>query len=405
MFLEDELLAYVKAGDYPFHMPGHKRSTGINPFLSGSFPLTSVDITEIPGFDDLHEPAGILEEEMERAAAFYGTEATLFSVNGSTASNLAAISAAAPFGGSILVSENCHRSVFHAAELLHLETELIRLRQIAPDVPGPVDPETVGRLLDGSSASAVVITSPTYEGVVSDVAAIAEVAHRHGAALIVDEAHGAHFSLHPAFPTSAVRLGADLVTQSLHKTLPSLTQTSVLHNVSGRVPTEALHKWFDIYESSSPSYILMASITSCLHTLMEGGSRLFDGYAKRLACLRGELGELRHLTLLAGRAASEFGGDVCGTDAAGGLTGNFYDPSKLVILTEGDGVPARFKGGAALDGPALAEILRREYGLIFEKTAPHYALAMTSVCDDGEGFDRLVRALFEIDERLDGQGD
>jgi len=458
MFLEEDLQLYNQTEDYPFHMPGHKRRAWDGSFLNGNFPLASVDISEIPGFDDLHEPGGILKEEMAGAAAFYGTRATLFSVNGTTASNLAAISAAVPFGGRLLMAGNCHRSVAHAAELLHLETELICPEELAPDVPGPVTPEAVEaafvraerraadqrdaerggaagaapglaerRAADQRDAErgdaagdgarpvfdAVIITSPTYEGVISDTAAIAEIVHAHGSILIVDEAHGAHLSLHPALPNSAVwpegrpvsfeagedipdmislpepirtsgamsapqsdRRRPDLVTQSLHKTLPSLTQTSLLHNVTGRVPTEALMKWLDIYETSSPSYILMASITSCLHRLMERGTALFDDYVNDLATCRKTLGGMKHLGLLAPPGK---GGQAC-----------LYDPSKIVILT----------GGTPISGEELADRLRRDYHLVFEKSMPQYALAMTSVSDSKEGFERLVGALTEIDRSL-----
>ena len=396
MKLEDKLLAYSESEDYAFHMPGHKRRGNVNGFLGGRSSLSAIDITEIPGFDDLHDPQDILKEEMERAAAFYGTKATIFSVNGSTASNLTALSAAVPFGGRVLIAENCHRSIPHAVELRHLKADVIRLGEIAPDVPGPVTAEMVEAAFAGaeedkasgaSGASrydAVVITSPTYEGVVSDVAAIAQVVHAHGALLIVDEAHGAHLSLHPAFPVSAVKAGetddmcrADLVTQSLHKTLPSLTQTSVLHNVTGRVSTDELMRWIDIYETSSPSYILMASITSCLHLIMEKGPGLFDSYVKALTECRAGLGALKKLELVS------VNGPGCAAD-----------PSKIVIGTK----------RAGISGQELADRLRREHHLVFEKTTPYYALAMTSVADTQEGFDRLTRALYEIDGSLAEEG-
>ncbi|MDO4478994.1 MAG: aminotransferase class V-fold PLP-dependent enzyme [Lachnospiraceae bacterium] len=370
MRLEDKLQAYAASDDYGFHMPGHKRQTAANPFLGNELALASIDITEIPGFDDLHEPEGILKNEMAAAAKFYGTKATIFSVNGSTASNLAAISAAVPFEGHFLSAENCHRSVPHAIMLRHLKNRPLKTMPFLTDVPGGIDPLSVREALKAQPAAAVMITSPTYEGVVSDVAAIAEEAHRAGALLIVDEAHGAHFSRHPAFPVSAVKLGADLVVHSLHKTLPSLTQTSVLHNVSGRVSTDSLMEWMDVYESSSPSYILMASITSCLHTIMDQREAYFAPYVERLLACREKLAGLKHLRLVTKET--------------------LYDPSKLVIHTE----------GTALDGPALAEILRTKYHLVMEKVTPHYALAMTSAADTAEGFERLERALFEIDATL-----
>jgi arginine decarboxylase len=373
MKLEEKLLEYSHGNDYGFHMPGHKRQKEANPFLGMEIVPASIDITEIPGFDDLHEAEGILKEEMERAAAFYGTKATIFSVNGSTASNLAAISAAVNFGDHFLMAENCHRSVYHAASLLHLKSHILKPKNLTEDVPGPIEATDVKNALEQWPCSAVVITSPTYEGIVSDIASIAEIVHAHGAVLIVDEAHGAHLSRHPYFPASAINKGADLVIHSLHKTLPSLTQTSVLHNVTGRIPTEKLHEWMDVYESSSPSYILMASITSCIHTLEENGEAYFNPYALRLKACRERLKELKNLKLLDPNA-----------------NGIKADPSKIVILTD----PAK------MDGKKLADILREDYRLVMEKVMPHYALAMTSCADSEEGFKRLEKALFEIDEMM-----
>ena len=378
MYLEDCLTAYHLTDDYGFHMPGHKRGT-LNPFLSGNFSLAGVDITEIPGFDDLHEPTGILKEEMDRAAAFYGTAATIFSVNGSTASNLAAVSAAVPDGGCLIAAGNCHRSIPHAAEIRRLKMITLTPPMLRPGIPGPIVPSSVGETLDrarreGSPASAVVITSPTYEGVFSDIRAIAGEVHRREAVLIVDEAHGAHFSRHPAFPESAVGQGADLVIHSVHKTLPSLTQTSLLHNVTGCVPTERLMHYMDIYESSSPSYILLASITACLHLMMAEGESLFDPYVGALRALRARLGQLRHLHLFESPQA---------------------EPSKLVIETGGAAI-----NGRLLTGEALAEELRSRYHLIMEKTTADYALAMTSAADTEEGFRRLGDALLAIDGTL-----
>ena len=366
--LEESLLSYAASDHYPFHMPGHKRriSPDGNPFLAGDFPLAACDITEIEGFDDLHDPRGILRSEMERAARFFGTEATFFSVNGSTCSNLTAISAAVPKGGRILIGPKPHRSILHAAFLRDLTADELPCEALCDGIPGPVRPELVEEAFRKARYDAVVITSPTYEGIVSDIGRIAEIAHRFGAVLIVDEAHGAHLSLHPYFPASARTKGADLVTQSLHKTLPSLTQTSLLHSVTGRIPAEEIQKWFDIYETSSPSYLLMASITSCVHFLTERGEEAFGRYAEALEELRKELRGLARLRLLEHPCA---------------------EPSKLVILT----------GDSGSGGEELTDRLRREHHLETERCGEKHVLAMTSVCDTKEGFARLRDALFAID--------
>ena len=383
MYLEDCLPASHLTDDYGFHMPGHKRGT-LNPFLSGNFSLAGVDITEIPGFDDLHEPTGILKEEMDRAAAFYGTAATIFSVNGSTASNLAAVSAAVPDGGCLIAAGNCHRSIPHAAEIRRLKMITLTPPMLRPGIPGPIVPSSVGETLDrarreGSPASAVVITSPTYEGVFSDIRAIAGEVHRREAVLIVDEAHGAHFSRHPAFPESAVGQGADLVIHSVHKTLPSLTQTALLHVQGMRVDRERLKRFLGMYQTSSPSYVLMAGIDACVRMLLEHGPELFDTFAKRLEGLRKQLFCMQALEL------------VRGTEPE--LGAYDYDRSKILVATHRSGIA----------GPELSGMLRSRYQLEMEMDSEHYVTAITTVADTKEGLQRLAEALAAIDSELERQ--
>ena len=366
--LEEELNKLAKSDAYPFHMPGHKRRDA-DPSGGPLCAARAWDITEIDGFDNLHDPSDLLREEMERAARFYGTKETYFLVNGSTCGMLAAVSAAVPRGGRILMERGCHISVYHAVYMMQLEVLYIEDFGAAGDWKA---------FENAAPFDAVVITSPTYEGLVKDVRFWSDFAHANDAALIVDEAHGAHFSLHPYFPESAVRQGADLVVQSLHKTLPSLTSTALLHNVSGRVSFSKIKRFLDIYETSSPSYLLLASITSLMHELEESGSRYFDDYVQRLQLLRGKL------------AGSEFIGLAGGADAClsfdgelpGGRQGMLTDPGKIVLT------------GA--DGAELYDLLRLEYGLQPEMKGPDYVLMMTSPADSDEGFERLLRAVSEI---------
>lgn len=364
--LEKKLQAYAESDAYAFHMPGHKRE--LDP-LGGQ--VMKLDITEIDGFDNLHDAEGVLRDEMEAAAEMYGAQETLFSVNGSTCALLAAISAAVPRGGTILIERACHMAVYHAAYLRELR--VLYVEEVCPGraedgrVEGKrkclltenvVDSRSGGKYMregtgnseevvsssesdaesllevagearnTGMRFDAIVITSPTYEGVVKDVRAWAAFAHAHNATLIVDEAHGAHLGFHPYFPESAVRCGADVVVQSTHKTLPAMTQTALLHNVSGRVSSRRLHFFMDIYETSSPSYVLMASITSALRMVREQGGELFEAYARRLQRVRRELCSLRHFRLAGGEDA------VIGPED-GMLSypvGTRMDPGKLVLV-------------------------------------------------------------------------
>ena len=188
--LLERLSTYAASDAYPFHMPGHKRQVkmGItsvpNPF--------SVDITEIDGFDNLHHAEDILKESMNSAAAVYGADRSWYLVNGSTCGILAAIAAAVKPGEKILMAPNSHKSAYHAVVLNQLEPVYLYPEEVPEfQIPGEIEPEQVERaLLEHPEIRAVFVTSPTYEGIVSDIQGIAATAHRHGAALIVDEAHG-----------------------------------------------------------------------------------------------------------------------------------------------------------------------------------------------------------------------
>ena len=462
MAITDYLLRHQATNPVSFHMPGHKRV--MDP-LGGQ--AMKLDITEIDGFDNLHDAEGVLRDEMEAAAEMYGVKETLFSVNGSTCALLAAISAAVPRGGTILIERACHMAVYHAAYLRELRVLYVedvclggaedgrvegkRKGLVTENVidsrsggkymrEGTGDSEKVvsssesdaGSLLEVSGETrntglcfdAIVITSPTYEGVVKDVRAWAAFAHAYNASLIVDEAHGAHLGFHPYFPESAVRCGADAVVQSTHKTLPAMTQTALLHNVSGRVSSRRLHFFMDIYETSSPSYVLMASITSALRMVREQGAELFEAYARRLQRVRRELCSLKYFRLAGGEDA------VIGPED-GMLpypVGTRMDPGKLVLVrVRQSDVSKREIEDSRIDlekyssrddadellGRAaecaedsygaewLYGVLRDEYHLQMEMRTEEYCLAMTSFADTGEGFGRLVTAMREIDERVE----
>ena len=209
-------------------MPGHKRQA-VTPYLTDPW---KEDITEITGFDNLHHAEGILKEAQEYGAKIFRAKQTWFLINGSTAGILAAVSACTSPGGKILMARNCHKAVFYPS------------REVEMGLNGGISPKEVETALEQhSDIQAVVITSPTYDGILSDVKSIAQAAHRHRVPLIVDEAHGAHLPFHECFPKSALYQGGDLVIQSLHKTLPSLTQTAVIHRQSDLVSGERLERF------------------------------------------------------------------------------------------------------------------------------------------------------------------
>lgn len=356
---------------YPFHMPGHKRRS------PKGFPDPyAIDITEIEEFDNLHHARGVLLEEQERAAAIYGSRQCFYLVNGSTCGILAAVSAAVPRGAKILIARNSHQSVYHACYLRQLSLVYVYPQDTRSGLQGQVTVQEVEKQLGAhGDIRAVVITSPTYDGIVSDVAAIAQAAHRRGIPLIVDEAHGAHFGLHEAFPENATRLGADAVVMSVHKTLPAFTQTALLHLCSDRIDAAETARFLSIYETSSPSYLLMAGISRCMRMLgTKGAAELLDRYVELLGKFRKNTDALRHMRVLGEK-------DFSPKEAYA------FDIGKLIIDT----------GDCGMSGQQLKETLLRLYLLQTEMAGGSYVLAMTSFMDSPKGFDRLANALLALD--------
>lgn len=362
--LYSRLKAYSDTDYYGFHMPGHKR----NQIRFGEGLPYGIDITEIEGFDDLHHADGIIKEAQQEAARLYGAEETKFLVNGSTAGILSAVLGCTKKGDQILVARNCHKSVYHAIFLNELEPVYLwpgfsRQFQLNTEISVSA---VKAALTKHSRIKAVVIVSPTYDGVVSDIESIAEAVHERGIPLIVDEAHGAHFGFHPYFPENALKKGADVVIHSLHKTLPSLTQTALLHMRGEYIDKRRISSYLDMLQSSSPSYILMASIHECIRMLREEKEQLFEPYVRNLDILRKNLQNLKHLKL---------------------VQTEHYDRSKLVISVR----------HTDMSGRELYRELLEKYHLQMEMAAGSYVLAMTSPGDTQEGFARLEQALFELD--------
>ena len=399
--LINRLAAYARSDMYPFHMPGHKRRTGpedsfMNSCVDSFTNPFAVDITEIEGFDNLHHPEGILKDSMKWAADVYGSDQTYYLINGSTGGILAAVCGSVSRGGRILVSRNCHKSVYHGICLNQLKTSYVYPQEIEGlGIQGGITAEDVDRMLNRyMDTQAVLIVCPTYDGIVSDIEAIARIVHRAGLPLIVDEAHGAHFRYDAMFPVSALDLGADVVIQSVHKTLPSLTQTALLHIKCNRpdggcyADRERIDRYIHMVQSSSPSYVLMASIENSIYQMEQTDTA---PYGKQLHRLRRRLGQMRHLRL-----------------ADTGLIGQAgirdLDISKIVVSTRGTCLYPAEDGLTGFTGAQLDDILRREYHLEMEMCGADYVTAITTVMDSGEGLERLGDALTRIDSQLTDAG-
>lgn len=375
-YLYDKLIKYREEDIYPMHMPGHKRNLElmdmVNPY--------AIDITEIDGFDNLHDAEEILLDNMEEAAQLYHAEHTHYLINGSTSGLLVSIAACTKKGDTVLVVRNCHKAVYHAIFL----NELVPI-YLYPEVDDDygihkgITPEQVKKELEENpDIKMVLLTSPTYEGIVSDIREIASVVHSYNIPLIVDEAHGAHLGFSKDFPENSVTCGADLVIHSVHKTLPAFTQTALLHSNGSLVDYDKIKMYLQIYQTSSPSYVLMSGISNCIRIIKEQGRQLFEEYYRNLREFYLACNKLKHIEVYQPIKFQEEKRPFA------------FDPSKILIFTH----------HSSINGVDLYEMLLNRYRIQCEMVSKNYVLAMTSLADTKEGFNRLLEALLDIDRNI-----
>lgn len=285
----DALRAFADTRPLRFHMPGHKGGDIPLPELS---PTAALDFTELPFTGDLFAGEGVVMEAQALWAKTFGMEHCLFLTGGSTQGVLSALTLAAGDGGAVLLDRGSHRSAYHALALLNLTpTYLSRPWLEDAGIFGPVSPQSVEELLKTHlEIKTVCITSPTYYGVLSDIPAISTVVHGYGGKLVVDAAHGAHLPFLGNKDLSA----ADLVVTSAHKTLPALGQSALLFAGESSGFTHAqLRRAGSLYGSSSPSYLLMASLDGARAWMEEEGTAAYGCVIRETARLRRRFPSLR----------------------------------------------------------------------------------------------------------------
>lgn len=358
------LKLYLGTDPLPMHMPGGKRNPD---FVSQAFLR---DITEIEGFDNLHSPTGLIKDMEDCAASLWKAKNAFLSVNGSTALILAAIWSAAiqnP-GTKILAAMNCHLSVWNAIELTG--SSIVPLMPaFDPELPfaGHVSASDVEKMLARDpSIKTVVITSPTYEGVVSDTEEIFRITRKYDAILITDCAHGAHLGIDNDFfgPDSK----GDLVIKSLHKTLSSPTQTAVMLRHEGcHIDVPVIRRGLDIFETSSPSYILLQGISKCLARLNSKGPEILKPWENAIAYAENELSSLKNFKL---------------------WKAPVRERSKFVLMGNGN---------------MLLEYLRGTFNIECEAGFPSHLIAMTGIGDTEETLKLFCDAVTATDDAIDGQ--
>lgn len=373
--LEKYFQHYNEKNLLPLHMPGHQRKTEMGAALPYAY-----DYTEVEDLDNLHAPEGILQEAMNRTAAYYGCPDCFYLVNGSSSGLQAGIFALLEEGDEVVVARNCHRSVFYALSLRKAKIHFL-LPEFWEDFScfGSISPKEVERLLrEFPKSKALIFTSPSYEGVVSDVEAIARLCHENGLSLLVDEAHGAHFSPKrgTSFPESAISLGADLVVQSPHKTLCSLTQSAWILGNGERYSREKLSFYLSVFQTTSPSYPLMLSLEKATTLLETKGEALFSHWKEVMESFREKARTLSYFTFLWEKEEACFAMDF----------------SKIFLRALG--IPELRLG------KDLAKLLREDYGIESEMHSGENLLLMTGPFISEKDMDRLFFALKDIERRF-----
>lgn len=369
------LMEHAAQKPVSFHMPGHKGSALYRRFGYGAFleRFMDCDITEIPGADNLFQTEGILKETQERYAKLYDVDRSYLLINGTSGGILASILASVPEGGKLVMARNCHKSVFNALTLGNIQPvyaypEMIREHGILGEVTAG---EIERTLLEHPDAAAVILPSPNYYGICSDIQAIARIVHRHGKILIVDQAHGAHLKWLSkkenggAGPVCAEEAAADLVINSIHKTLASFTQSAVLNLNSDRVDRYVLEDKLQAVQSTSPSYLLMASLDISARLLEEHEAVLMKEWNENLRFFYEEAKTIPGIRLIEGM--------------------DNLDASKININTAGLGISA-----AELENKLM------ERDIFSELTTGNILMLMTGIGNRRSDFERLLAALKEI---------
>lgn len=362
-----------------FHMPGHKgsriyRENGYGDFLDK---IMDCDITEIPGADNLFQTEGIIAETMKRYEKLYGVKKSYLLVNGSSGGLITAILACVKPGGKLIMARNSHKSIFNALGLASIEPVYAYPEEAEGcGILGEITAEEVARCIDENpEAEAVILPSPNYYGICSDIKAIAEEVHKRGKVLIVDQAHGAHLkffgkyggagaALCGAFPESAEEQGADIVINSIHKTLASFTQSALLNLCSDRVNPFLLEDKLQTIESSSPSYPMMATLDINADLLENAGERLIRRWADNL---------------------DYFYAEACKIPGLSVLMPKNLDRTKLNIDMSAYGI----------NGNQLEEMLM-ERDIFIELVTGNIVMCMTGIGNTRRDYERLLEALSEI---------
>lgn len=381
--LFDAVQNHVRQGFISFHTPGHKYGRGIDrrlKELTGK-KMYRMDVTVLPTVDSLHDPVGPIKKAQRLLAQAYGVKHSFMLVNGSTVGNQAMFLSACNPGDSVIVSRNAHKSVMGGIIMAGVWPIWIQpgIDQNL-DIVFDVTPEQVEEAVKQyPEAKAIFITSPTYNGITTDLIKISELAHSHGKVLMVDEAHGAHLKFHPDLPISAVETGADLCVQSTHKILSALSQGSVLHFNSDLVDLNRVRKIVSMLQTTSPNYIILASIDTARMQAYLHGEQMLDRVIRSAESGRRRINRLKNFFCFTRNEIAARNFDL--------------DPTKLTINVTRSG----------MSGYEVEKILREEYRIQVDCSDLYNLIAIMGIGSDRSDVDSLVYALTVIDKKSRGK--
>jgi len=384
--LFDAVMEYINADITPFHIPSHKMGNGINKrwkdFVGNE--IFKMDLCEVQGLDDIHQASGVIKEAQELAAELWGAKESFFLVNGTSSGILASICSVVKEGDKIIIPRNSHKSVVYAmiisgATPIYFSTEIYKEKGLV----GGVDPKKLNAIYDANlEAKGVLVASPSYHGICSDMNQIAEITHAHHGIFIADEAHGNHMYFHDQLPTGALELGVDISCQSIHKMSGSLTQSSMLHLNTDKIDRSLLKFNLQMFQNTSPSYLLEVSLDLARHQMANKGHEILDNLLKMSSYARQEISRIDGFEIL----GEELIGEHCIYD---------YDSIRLVFTAKDLG----------LEGYELYRILRDEYHVEMEFGDYFYGLCIMGIGTTWAHVDRLVEALKDISFNYKGQRD
>ena len=378
--LFDALVALAEAKKVSFHTPGHKSGKGISTrfrkFVGSK--IFTIDLTTLDEVDCLQKPVGVIKEAQELAAEAHGADRSFFLVNGTTVGNHAMVLSTILPGDEVLVARNAHKSIL-AGIILSGATPRFFLPDFDPDLGIAVNVSAAAAeaaMQAHPRARVVALTSPNYYGIAADIPTIIATGQRQGRMLIVDEAHGPHLHFHPALPPSAVDAGADLTVQSTHKIVGGMTQASMLHLKGSKVDAGRVAGVLQMLQSTSPSYILMASLDLARMQMATEGRKLLGKAIELAEEARSRINKIPGLRCLTDRQVKEWG------DSS-------LDVTKLTISVKELG----------LTGYAASALLNTECDIQVEMADLWNVLVIVSIGDRRDDLDRLVRGLELLAQR------